>query len=64
MQPQVPPNSDARAYRVNDFCRLYGIGRSGLYKLLKEGKLPSVVIAGRRLIPRDAAEALLLGGKK
>ena len=50
-----------RAYRVNDFCRLYGIGRSGVYKLLKEGKLPSVVIAGRRVIPRDAAEALLRG---
>jgi excisionase family DNA binding protein len=53
-----------RAYRVNDFCRLYGIGRSGVYKLLKEGKLPSVVVAGRRLIPRDAAETLLQGGEK
>lgn len=55
---------DPRAYRVNDFCRLYGIGRSGAYKLLKEGKLPSIVIAGRQLIPRDAAEALLRGGEK
>lgn len=57
-------SSDVRAYRVNDFCRLYGIGRSGLYKLLKEGKLPSVIIGGRRVIPRDAAEALLRGDGK
>jgi excisionase family DNA binding protein len=64
MRTQTSPPSDPRAYRVNDFCRLYGIGRSGVYKLLKEGKLPSVVIAGRRLIPRDAAEALLRGGEK
>ena len=64
MQPRIPPSSDPRAYRVNDFCRLYGIGRSGVYKLLKEGKLPSVVIAGRRLVPRDAAEALLRGDDK
>jgi excisionase family DNA binding protein len=56
-----PTDDDVRALRVNDFCRRYGIGRSGVYKLLKEGKLPSVVIAGRRLIPRDAAEALLQG---
>ena len=60
MRTSQPIGSDQlRALRVNDFCRLYGIGRSGVYKLLKEGKLASVVIAGRRLIPRDAAEALL-----
>ncbi len=50
-----------RAYHVNDFCQRYSVGRSGVYKLLKEGKLPSVVVAGRRLIPHDAAEALLRG---
>jgi hypothetical protein len=64
MQPRIPPSGSPRAYRVNDFCRLYGIGRSGVYKLLKEGKLPSVIIAGRRVIPRDAAEALLRGDDK
>ena len=62
----APPSASAhserpRAYRVNDFCRLYGIGRTGVYRLIKEGKLPSVVVAGRRVIPTDAAEALLNG---
>jgi excisionase family DNA binding protein len=55
------PSERPRAYRVNDFCRLYGIGRTGVYRLIKEGKLPSVVVAGRRVIPTDAAEALLSG---
>ena len=53
--------AERRAYHVNEFCQRYGIGRTGFYKLLKGGKLPSVVIAGRRIIPHDAAEALLKG---
>ena len=58
------PSIDARAYRVNDFCRLYGVGRSSAYRLIQEGKLPSVVIAGRRVIPHEAAEALLRSGEQ
>lgn len=61
MQKLEANHERPRAYRVNDFCRMFGIGRTGVYKLLKEGKLPSVVIGGRRLIPADAAEALLKG---
>ncbi len=53
-----------RAYRVGDFCRLYGVGRTSVYKMLKQGKLPSVTIGGRRVIPADAAESLLTGGRK
>ena len=55
---------ERRAYRIDDFCRIFGLGRTGVYRLLKEGKLPSVVIGGRRLIPADAAEALLRGEQK
>ncbi|WP_428671907.1 helix-turn-helix domain-containing protein [Reyranella sp.] len=51
-----------RALRVNEFCRLYGIGRSSAYKLIGQGQLASVVIGGRRLILRDSAEELLLMG--
>ena len=56
MNPEKP-----RAYRVNEFCRAYGVGRSTVYKLIKEEKLPSVLIGGRRVIPTDAGEALLRG---
>jgi len=64
MRTQTSPPIDKRAFRVDEFCEAYGIGRSGVYKLLKEGKLPSVVIAGRRVIPKDAAEALLRSSEK
>jgi predicted site-specific integrase-resolvase len=48
-----------RALRVNDFCQSYGISRATTYKLMKNGKLRTVLVAGRRLIPVDVAEALI-----
>lgn len=50
-----------RAYTVNEAVRLYSVSRSSLYKLIDAGKIPDVVVAGRRLIPRDAMEALIGG---
>ena len=55
---RTPPSPQPRAYRVNDFCAAYGIGRTTLYKLLKDGDLTSVSIGGRTLILADAAEKL------
>jgi excisionase family DNA binding protein len=54
----VRPN-EPLAYRVNEFCRVVGLGRTSVYGLIGDGTLPSVKIRGRRLIPRDAALALL-----
>ena len=51
--------SQPLAYRVNEFCRLIGLGRTSVYGLIADGTLPTVKIRGRRLIPRDAALALL-----
>jgi excisionase family DNA binding protein len=51
--------SQRRAYRVQDFCKAFGLSRSTVYLLMAEGKLRSVRVAGRRLIPADAAEALI-----
>jgi hypothetical protein len=48
-----------RALRVNDFCRDYGLSRTSFYKLVGAGKLTTVKVAGRRLVPVEAAEALL-----
>ena len=50
---------ERRAYRINDFCTAFGLSRSTVYGLIAGGRLQSVLIAGRRLIPADAAEALL-----
>jgi len=55
---------EPRAYRVNDFIKAFGIGRTGVYRLIKDGRLKSVMIGGRRLIPADAAEALLKSSSK
>jgi excisionase family DNA binding protein len=50
-----------RAFRVNDFCALYSISRSSAYKLMADGKLRTVRVGGRRLIPKESAEDLLSG---
>lgn len=49
------------AYRVNDFAKASGLGRTSIYELIKDGKLKAVKIAGRTLIP--AAEAQRLFGE-
>ena len=53
------PDSLPRAYSVRDFCNKFSLSRSTAYNLMANGRLRSVKVAGRRLIPADAAEALL-----
>ena len=53
---------ERRALRINDAAAAYGVGRSTLYKLMSEGKLATVKVAGRRLVPCDNMEALLRQG--
>lgn len=53
------PTTSRRALTLFDFCDFYSIGRSTAYSMIKTGKLRSIRVGGRRLIPVDAAEALL-----
>jgi excisionase family DNA binding protein len=46
-----PPPALALAYRINDFAKAVGIGRTTIYKLIAEGKIRPIKIAGRVLIP-------------
>jgi len=48
------------AVRVEEAAEILGIGRSMLFLLLKEGRLKSVKIGKRRLIPLLELEAFLL----
>ena len=48
-----------RALTVDEYCRSYGGSRSRAFKMIASGELRSVLVGGRRLIPIDAAEALL-----
>lgn len=50
-----------RAYGVKAFCKAYGLSRATCYNLMSRGQLKTIKIGGRRLIPADAAEALLQG---
>ena len=59
MQANEQTYVERRAYRINDFCRAFGLGRTKVYELIGSGKLKTVTIGGRRLVPCDAAEALL-----
>ena len=49
-----------QAWRVREFCDAVRISRSHLYAMMKQGKIRTVAIGGRRLIP-DSERARLLG---
>lgn len=62
VQPAAPDDSYELAmgqqnYSVNEFCMMYGIGRTFFYDLLKQGAGPEIVKIGRKtMIPRQAAQ--------
>ena len=47
------------AYQVTTFCQRIGIGRSTFYKLIQNGKLRTVTVGGRRLVPASEVDRLL-----
>lgn len=51
--------SDRRSLRVSEFCERFGVSHRTAYRLMDRGELRSVKVGGIRLIPVDAAEALL-----
>ena len=57
-QRPTPPDA-VLASTVKDASAAVGVSRSTLFRLIKEGKLRSVFVAGRRLIPTPALRELL-----
>jgi excisionase family DNA binding protein len=55
---------DRRAFTVKEFCSAHRISRSYAYKLMSQGKLRSVRIGAKRLIPVEASAELLNGDPK
>ena len=52
--------SDGRLmYRVSEAAEMLGIGRTNVYELMNEGRVRSVRIGHRRLIPRVSLEAFV-----
>jgi len=64
MQSKSNTSEKPLAYQINPFCRAIGIGRSKFYDLMNEGKIRTVMIGGRRVVPATEAERLLAGGEK
>jgi excisionase family DNA binding protein len=63
----MPPNTleeKRRAFSVREAARMCGVSRATLYRLLKEGKITTVKIGSRRLVPEASIETLLAGGAK
>jgi excisionase family DNA binding protein len=47
------------AYRVRDFCKTVGVGKTKFYELLRAGKIKTITIGGRRLVPADEAQRIV-----
>ena len=47
---------------VNEAMRRLSIGRTTVYRLIKEGRLQSVTIRGARRIRVDSVDAVVTGG--
>lgn len=58
-RPLAP--ADALAFRVNDARIHAGLSRTTLYKLINDGRLKALNVAGRTLIEGDSLRALLRG---
>ena len=56
--------TDRLAFRVQPFCKAIGIGHTKFYELLAAGKIKTITIGGRRLIPADEARRLAREGCK
>jgi len=50
------------AWRVDPFCTAIGVSRTKFYELVKQEKIKTVVIGGRRLVPDDEARRILADG--
>ncbi|MEG3620342.1 DNA-binding protein [Magnetovibrio sp. PR-2] len=44
-------------WRVNDFCRAHGIGRTFFYEQVKLGKISTIKVGNRTLVPDSEALA-------
>lgn len=54
----MPSNLVPMAFTIRDASAVSGLSRSHLYRLIKSQELPSLRVGGRRMIQRQALEAL------
>ena len=54
-----PAHPYAISYAADEAAKVIGVSRAFVYDLMAEGKLQSIKLQGKRLIPRAALEQLL-----
>lgn len=47
------------AFGINDVCRMLGISRTSVYKIISDGQLKTIRIAGRTLILRSEINRMI-----
>jgi excisionase family DNA binding protein len=55
---------ERRALSIREAARICGLSRATLYRLLQDGKLTTIKVGARRLVPITSIDALLSGGAK
>ena len=50
------------AYSIKEACRASSLGRTTLYAHIKSGRLKTIKVGGRTLIPVESLESLLFDG--
>jgi excisionase family DNA binding protein len=55
------PPAQPKAVSIDGAARLLGLGRSSLYDLLETGRIRSVKVGSRRLVPTAALDEFLSG---
>ena len=55
---------DRRAFSIKEAAEICSLSRATLYRLIADGKLTTLKIGARRLVPLTAIDALLSGSAK
>jgi excisionase family DNA binding protein len=59
---QAPASFERRALSIEETAKTCGLSRATLYRLIADGKLTTLKIGARRVVPVGSIEALLNGG--
>jgi excisionase family DNA binding protein len=59
---QLINEQSRRAFSIVEAARLCGLSRATLYRLIASGKLKTIKIGARRVVPAAAIDALLREG--
>ena len=62
LKTQEPAAFERRALSVEETAKTCGLSRATLYRLIADGKLTTLKIGARRLVPVGALDALLSDG--